>query len=144
MLDRDRIKRELKGRGMTLGAWARARGVDYAALSRVLHGFGGKSISHEILAYLAQDGLLFEEAEGVSGETMKAVFWSFSDASKYLGISEGRLRRWAREGVSGFPRPIYIGNGSSLMLNREAVQDWCQKIICKSEAGRAADNKKGR
>lgn len=132
MLDREKIKQELKARGMTFGTWAKVRDVEYSALNRVLHGLAGKDISAQICAYLDQDGLLFEEG-GMQAETMQAALWSFSDASKYIGVSEARLRNWERIRLNGFPRAIRLGKGTSLMLSREAVQKWVSEILRQGE-----------
>lgn len=88
MLDRDRIKSELLRRGMTLGTWAKARDIEYSALTRVLYGTAGEEYTRTIRAALKKDGLLFETGAAATKDTTQAVFWTFPAASKYLGVSE--------------------------------------------------------
>ena len=143
LLDKKAIKHELRSRGMTLGMWAKARGVEYAALIRVLQDMAGKEITEKILALLKKDGLLFELSEAYLPQStmQQAVFWSFLDASRYLGIPVSRLRQWEKTGASGFPRAIRLGESTILLLKREAIQEWAENILArqgelpKKEAG---------
>ena len=127
MLDRDRIKSELLRRGMTLGMWAKGRDIDYKALTRVLYGTAGEEYTKAIRAALKQDGLLFETGAAATKDTTQAVFWTFSAASKYLGVSVQKLRSWEKNGTSNFPRAIRVG--VSMLLSSEAVKRWASGVL---------------
>lgn len=128
MLDRDRIKSELLRRGMTLGMWAKARDIEYSALTRVLYGTAGEEYTRTIRAALKKDGLLFEtESSAAMKAAGQSVFWTFSAASQYLGVSEPKLRSWEKNGTSNFPRAIRVG--VCMLLSSEAVKRWANGIL---------------
>ena len=127
MLDRNRIKSELLKRGMTLGMWAKARDIEYRALTRVLYGTAGEEYTRTIRAALKKDGLLFEAGTAATKDTTQGVFWTFPAASKYLGVSEKKLRSWEKNGTSNFPRAIRVG--VSMLLSSEAVKRWASGVL---------------
>lgn len=127
MLDRDRIKSELLRRGMTLGMWAKGRDIEYSALTRVLYGTAGEEYTRTIRAALKKDGLLFETGAAATKDTTQGVFWTFPAASKYLGVSEKKLRSWEKNGTSNFPRAIRVG--VSMLLSSEAVKRWASGVL---------------
>jgi len=128
MLDRDRIKTELLRRGMTLGMWAKARDINYTALHNVLYGRAGAQTDREIRAALKKDGLLFETESSVATKTSgQSVFWTFSAAAQYLGISEPKLRTWEKHGTCNFPRAIRVG--VCMLLSSEAVKRWANGVL---------------
>lgn len=127
MLDRNRIKSELLRRGMTLGTWAKARDIEYSALTRVLYGTAGEEYTRKIRAALKKDGLLFETGTSAAKDTTQGVFWTFPAASKYLGVSEKKLRSWEKNGTSNFPRAIRVG--VCMLLSSEAVKRWANGVL---------------
>lgn len=137
MLNRERIKEEMRHRGMDMAQWCRLRGLEYAALHRVFRGQASDAAEQAVCKALEADGLLFKESERAAEEVpdcpdwKNAVFWSFREASRYLGVKESKLRRWAASGTEGFPCAMRIGGSRNMMLSRRAVQSWAETVIQK-------------
>lgn len=135
MLNRERIKEEMRHRGMDMAQWCRLRGIEYAALHRVFRGLASDAAKQAVCKALEADGLLFEESEMSAAEEVpdwkNAVFWSFREASRYLGIRESKIRVWAASGAEGFPCAMRIGGGRTQMLSRRAVQSWAETVLQK-------------